>query len=223
LKLISECDQNQRFTVSQLARQSGVSIATIKFYLREGLLGTGDLRAEKKAYYDEVHLRRLVLIRALRELVRLPVERVRRLTRVLDRGNRSTFELVASAVEALSSPRKLRPTRAARALREQVYEKLRARGLEVRPESATLDALAQSLLVLSTFETAVGVDVLDGYLDYLLPLAEAEFAANRERIVASAESAMTGAIVGTVLFEPMILALRRIAHEHFAKRVFDAP
>jgi hypothetical protein len=31
---------------------------------------------------------------------------------------------------------------------------------------------------------------------------------------------LIGAIVGTVLFEPLIVLLRRLAHEHFAKQHF---
>jgi DNA-binding transcriptional MerR regulator len=221
VKPSSAATQAERYTVSELAARSGVTIASIKFYLRAGLLAPGDLRAEKKAYYDARHLRRLVLIRALRELARLPVDKVRRLTRLIDRGKRSTFDLVASVIDALATLPEPRAARERRVLRERLHAKLRARGLEVRRESATLDALAAALQGLRAFDPALDSDVVDGYLDHLLPLAEAEFAAQRERLAAGAESAITGAVIGTVLYEPLILGLRRIAHEHFARRMFD--
>jgi DNA-binding transcriptional MerR regulator len=217
LKLLSDAT-GQRYTVSELAAHAGVSLASIKFYVRERLLPAADLSAPKKQYYDDTHLRRLVLIRALRELSRLPIDKVRRLVRALDARLRSPFELVASAVEALASPQTRLRSRAARTLRTQIYLKLHARGLHVRKDSATLDSLTEALLGLRVFQPGLQVDVLDAYLEHIVPLAEAELAANEARILAGPESAMVGAIVGTVLFEPMILALRRIAHEHFAKR-----
>ncbi len=51
--------------ISELSRRSGVSNATIKYYLREGLLPPGRATAATQAEYDESHLRRLRLIRAL--------------------------------------------------------------------------------------------------------------------------------------------------------------
>jgi DNA-binding transcriptional MerR regulator len=232
VKLISD-ETGERYTVSELAARAGLSTASIKFYLRQGLLRTGDPRAEKKAYYDQGHLRRLVLIRSLRELAELSVEQVKKLTQTLDRGRGKTFELVAAAVDALATPRLPRTAQATRALatvRAQVHHKLELRGLTVRKGSATLDSLAQALLGLRAFQPALDIDVLDPYLDHIVPLAQAEFAANEARMVsslagpranfdASPESALIGALVGTVLFEPLIVALRRIAHEHFAKEL----
>ncbi|WP_092536417.1 MerR family transcriptional regulator [Amycolatopsis arida] len=46
-------------------RPSGVSIPTIKFYLREQLLAPGRLEAPNQAHYDREHLHQLRLIRAL--------------------------------------------------------------------------------------------------------------------------------------------------------------
>jgi DNA-binding transcriptional MerR regulator len=219
LKLISD-QTGEHYTLSQLATRAGISTASIKFYLRKGLLRSGDLRAEKKAYYGESHLRRLVLIRSLRELARLSVEQVKRITHTLDRGRAKTFELVASAVDAMATSRAAQGrSRALTTVRAEVHRKLEARGLRVRKDSATLDSLARALLGLRVFQPALDVDVLDTYLDHLVPLAQAEFAVNQARLLAGPESALIGALVGTVLFEPIIIALRRLAHEHFAKQL----
>lgn len=231
MKLIS--DEGERYTVSQLAARAGISTASIKFYRRLGLLRSGDPAAEKKAYYDQAHLRRLVLIRSLRELAQLSVQQVKKLTETLDsslvrlskrpsRTKVNTFDLVAAAVDALAPPRVARTAQAKRALatvRQQVHDKLTARGLTVRDDSATLDSLAQALLGLRVFVPVLDVDLLDPYLDHIVPLAQAEVSANEARILSGPESALIGALVGTVLFEPLILALRRLAHEHFAREL----
>jgi len=51
--------------ISQLSQASGVPVATIKYYLREGLLHDGRLTSATQAQYDETHLARLRLVRAL--------------------------------------------------------------------------------------------------------------------------------------------------------------
>ncbi|MFF9570982.1 MerR family transcriptional regulator [Streptomyces sp. NPDC014685] len=53
--------------------KSGVEPATIKYYLREGLLRPGHRVSATQAEYDESHLRRLRLVRALIQVGRPPV------------------------------------------------------------------------------------------------------------------------------------------------------
>jgi len=50
-----------------------VSTATIKYYLREGLLRPGEAVGATQASYDEGHVERLRLIRVLREVGDIPV------------------------------------------------------------------------------------------------------------------------------------------------------
>ena len=45
--------------IAELSRRSGVSVPTIKYYLREGLLAAGERTGPNQARYDEAHLRRL--------------------------------------------------------------------------------------------------------------------------------------------------------------------
>src|SRR4029450_10954785 len=51
--------------ISELSQASGVPVATIKYYLREGLLHEGQLTSATQAQYDQSHLARLRLVRAL--------------------------------------------------------------------------------------------------------------------------------------------------------------
>src|ERR1700722_7876060 len=53
--------------LSELARPRGVSIPSIKFYLRGGLLPAGEALSKTQADYNQAHVDRLRLIRALRE------------------------------------------------------------------------------------------------------------------------------------------------------------
>ena len=51
--------------ISALATAADVPLATVKFYLREGLLHPGAATSATQASYDESHVRRIRLIRAL--------------------------------------------------------------------------------------------------------------------------------------------------------------
>jgi DNA-binding transcriptional MerR regulator len=60
--------------IGDLAEQSGVPIATIKYYIREGLLPPPPMKTGRTmAYYDEDYLEQLRVVRRLREEHFLPV------------------------------------------------------------------------------------------------------------------------------------------------------
>jgi len=63
--------------LAELSRRSGVSTATIKYYLREGLLPPGRRHNATTAEYDAEHLRRLRLVRAMIQVGQVPVAKVR--------------------------------------------------------------------------------------------------------------------------------------------------
>jgi DNA-binding transcriptional MerR regulator len=66
--------------MSELARRSGVSAGTIKHYLREGLLGSGDevrRTSRNMAYYPEVYVDRVRLIKRLQEERFMPLRVIR--------------------------------------------------------------------------------------------------------------------------------------------------
>ena len=64
--------------IAELSRRSGVSVPTIKYYLREGLLPGGTTTGSpNQAAYDETHLRRLKLIRVFIDVGGLSVAATR--------------------------------------------------------------------------------------------------------------------------------------------------
>src|SRR6478672_3001621 len=60
----------QTMLVSELAERADVPLATVKYYLREGLLPPGENVGPRGADYGEAHLRRLRVLRALRDVRR---------------------------------------------------------------------------------------------------------------------------------------------------------
>lgn len=69
-----------------LSEATGTPVATIKFYLREGLLPPGRSLAQTRAEYGEAHVQRLGTIRTLRRAVGLSVAQIRRIVGLIDSG-----------------------------------------------------------------------------------------------------------------------------------------
>ncbi len=74
--------------IKQLSERTGVPLSKIKYYIREGLLPAGVRSAPNQASYDESHIDRLDLIRGLRDVAGLSVEVVRQVLLALDKPKR---------------------------------------------------------------------------------------------------------------------------------------
>src|SRR3712207_5013944 len=88
--------------MAELSKRTGVSVATIKFYLREGLLPPGEATGATRARYDDHHVERLRLIRALVDVAGMRLERVRRVLEAVDDETRSLEAAIGSAHTELS-------------------------------------------------------------------------------------------------------------------------
>jgi DNA-binding transcriptional MerR regulator len=72
--------------LKELSERAGVSPASIKFYLREGLLPAGQSVHATRAEYSPQHVTRLELIQALRKVVGLNITQIRNLLKLADDG-----------------------------------------------------------------------------------------------------------------------------------------
>jgi DNA-binding transcriptional MerR regulator len=216
-------------TISSLSEATGVSVASIKYYLREELLPPADLTGKHRAFYNESHLERLRLIRALRDIGKLSIPAIRSICQALDQGGAQTLELVSPVIDALGG---LKPYGTSTAFtskkeitkaRHDVTEYVKNKGLQVRPEAAALEDLALALL---TLRAVIGEDVevtkFEPYLDAMWKLASQEFQANRH-LMTNPVTALPAAVIGTSLWEPVLLTLRRLVHEHFATELLNSP
>ncbi|MER6253239.1 MerR family transcriptional regulator [Streptomyces sp. NPDC001584] len=81
--------------ISELSRRTGVPVASIKYFLRQGLLPAGRATAATLAEYGEEHAQRLRLIKALTTLGGLSIAATREVLGAVDQAHSSESALGA--------------------------------------------------------------------------------------------------------------------------------
>jgi DNA-binding transcriptional MerR regulator len=204
--------------ISELGRTSGLPVATVKYYLREGLLPAGTPTAPNQAEYGDTHVRRLRLIRTLREVGGLEIERIRRVITAIDDQDLSRHGLFGVAQRALesvrTSPEMTDETRQARAEVDRFVEQL---GWQVRPDAAARQELADALAGLRRLGRDYGTEVLGPYAEAADRMAAWEVSAIPTSEPPSV--AVERMVVGSIVFGTIFDALRRLAHEHHSARL----
>lgn len=199
--------------VSELVVRSGVPLATIKYYLREGLLMPGTPTSATQARYGEEHLRRLALIKALAG-AGLPIPRIRRVLALVDEPENSLLDDLGAAIAQL-------PPYLDDAERSGDYPRARAAlerlGMAYEPRYVAVAQLERALEAAEAAGLPMSDDHLDNYGRHIGAIAEFDISLMPE---GDAEQALRYAVLGTAVYEPVITALRRIAHgEHAARRL----
>lgn len=204
--------EGELFTIAELSRASGVSTASIKFYVREGLLQPPDPSRPRRAYYDGRHVRRLATIRALRDVGGLSIDTIRRALSAVERPGTDAVDVIAPAIDALAPP-----ARAADAtLKEARADVAKAfEGLNVRKAAGSRETIAVTVASLRRLGSPIGVPELTRYLELLRPLAKEEIESTSAVLRSDKETSLEIAILGTALFEPILIGIRRALHEHY--------
>lgn len=198
--------------ISELSDQTGVSIATLKFYLREGLLRPGTLTAPNQADYGEAHVRRARLVRALREVAHLSIAQIAAIVGALDRGE-ELYNVMGVTVDSLGQ-RPAAFTPAQQAAAAEVDRLLETFGLPAREESLARQQLVVSFeAVREMLFPGLPVEALTPYARAAEDVVRAEVAATPGIFAAEPELVLERAVLGLTLFEPILLAFRRLNHE----------
>lgn len=198
--------------ISQLSAETGVSVPTIKFYVREQLMPPGQLTSRTQAQYDDSHVRRLRLIRALVEVADLPLERVREVLTRVDNPPKDMVAMLHQAVD-LDEDRET-------PLANAVFEML---GWNDVPDGlGAVRDFERSLAALESVEMTIPPARFKEVAAGVQRIADAEIA---DMPVDSPEAAVAYSVLGTELAGPLMLALRRISHARaVAKRFWpDGP
>ena len=205
--------------MAELSRVTGVPVPTIKYYLREGLLPAGELSPPNQARYDKSHVRRLALIRALIDVGGLSVAAARTVLAAIDDPDISMHDLLGTTVHALTPGRTeeddseeyQRATAAVDAM-------IQRRGWRLGEQSPTRAVAAEVLARLDRLGQRQLIDSLDSYAQAAELIAETDLAV--VLAVEGRDARAEAALVGTVLGDVLIAALRRLAQEHMSAKQF---
>jgi DNA-binding transcriptional MerR regulator len=200
--------------ISELSRTTGASVPTIKYYLREGLLPPGSSTGPNQAEYGEAHVHRLRLVRVLMDVGGLSIAAIREiLDAIADEGlsihevaGRAQYALSPPAIEGEDVPEDLRRAR------EDVDRFLGELGWHTTVDAPGRRALADALVSLWRLGRNFDVEVFRPYAR----LAD-ELAAHEVTIIEpdmTRAEAVEAVVVGVVVFEAALVALRRLAQEH---------
>ncbi|MFB7266092.1 MerR family transcriptional regulator [Streptomyces nojiriensis] len=221
--------------LAELSERSGVSIATIKYYLREGLLPPGRRVSATTADYDEGHLRRLRLVRAMIQVGQVPVARVRMVLGHVDDESLGRTMRLGAALWAL--PHEPEPAdgeggggdggggdggedAATAAARAEVDQLLRTLGWSTARELGEFSPVHRSLVSAVATLTRLGYSwdaaLMAPYarLMHQVAVRDLDFV---ETFATEAEKAET-AVAATILFQPVLKALHRLAQEEESAR-----
>ncbi len=193
--------------ISELAEATGVALPTLKYYLREGLLMPGESTSRTRAEYAEAHVERVRLVRALVESGGLGIAAVRSVLAALDGPPALSHELLGTAHAALPPPVEPVPAEAT----EEVRAWLEELGWEVWLDGPLVGSLARAV----ADARAAGVELppadLTAYAEAARAVAEVDLAATGR--TATPADAMHLVVVGTVMVDPVLITLRRLAQE----------
>lgn len=202
-----------------MSRRCGVTVSTLKYYQREGLVPDGERRHANQVDYGDIHVQRVRLIRALLETGGLTIAAAREILRTLDDKESPMDETFRIAQESLAGGRPLEGSIAAsEAASGRVLQLVDERGWCISPDNPGVAVAARALDGLFTIDHDPSAEYLNGYAD------AAEAAARSDL---DALSTVTGRdrtaelmVVGTVMGDPLFSGLRWLAQQNATKGNF---
>lgn len=219
--------------IAALSSATGVSVATLKYYLREGLVHPGRATAVNQADYDDTHVRRVRLVRALLELGHLSIADVAAVVAAVDDEQVPIHDAFALAQDAMARPATPPiPADDQRlvAARLMVDAFVAHHELLVRPEAAVRDMLAGALVRLAEFgfisfdpdvpapyDDGTGPAQFDAFVGFFRAMSVLELGSvpDTDRV---SQTEVT--VVGTVAVEVAMAAIRRMTLEDASHRRF---
>ncbi|MCX4446596.1 MerR family transcriptional regulator [Streptomyces sp. NBC_01789] len=207
--------------LSELSERSGIATATIKYYLRERLLPPGERVSATQAEYDESHLRRLRLVRALLQVGRLPVATAREVLAHVDDDSLGRTIRLGAALWALPhgpEPDEEAPeTVTARAEVDALLDRL---GWTHAREIGALSPVHRSLVAALATLVRLGYPYESVHLEEHARLMHQVAVRDLDQMETypAPSQQVEMAVASAVLYEPLLTSLRRLAQEEESAR-----
>jgi DNA-binding transcriptional MerR regulator len=199
--------------VSELAERAEVPVATVKYYLRAGLLAPGEVTGPRRSEYDEAHLRRLRVLRMLREIGGIPVATLQQIIEAVDDTERSSHDVLCLVADALTdTSEELVADSASESMVDEALAEVGWSG--VRPDAVDRHQLAALVRLLGA-EGPLSIDshILGFYVQLADHLCRQEIRfidPEKDR-----PGTLEDIVAGEAVFGQVLALLRRMGHEHY--------
>ncbi|MGA6166366.1 MerR family transcriptional regulator [Amycolatopsis magusensis] len=202
--------------VAELSKRTGVAVPTIKYYLREGLLPPGELTSPNQARYGDEHVRRLKLVRALIDVGGLSIAAVRDVLETMADSDESMYEVLGTVQRNLAADLPAGDGEAHEKASRIAYELIERREWQVKTGAPQLEVLTAALATLVELQGEDLLELLDAYAEASERIAEVDIDYTRRGD--GRAGAVERMVIGTVVGDAILSALRRLAHENEAAR-----
>ncbi|MEU6344937.1 MerR family transcriptional regulator [Streptomyces sp. NPDC046977] len=209
--------------LAELSERSGVPTPTIKYYLREGLLPPGRRVTATQAEYGEEHLRRLRFVRALIQVGKVPVATAREVLAAMDDDSLNQHTRLGAATFALPHGPEPDGDDPATAVARREVDLLMSGlgwtyGNEDHGPSPAYRMLVAAVAVLTRLGYPSGARHLEPYAR--LAAQQAVHDLDLVELYDTPLEQAAAAVTLTVLYEPVLLSLRRLAEAEESLRRF---
>lgn len=204
--------------MAELSKESGVAIATIKYYLREGLLPPGERTSPNQAYYSAEHVRRLKLIRALLDVGGLSINQVGAVLAAVDSPGTGLHEVLGVAQAMVTVVPEGAGAEATEWARAAVAALIAERGWDVPEDSTSARALVGVLATLRDIGETEVIEQLAERAEVMERIAELDVDRVAKR--PGVDEMVQRVVVGSVLGDAVLSALRRMAQQNVSARRF---
>ena len=191
--------------ISELSEATGVPVHTLKYYLREGLLMPGRATSRTRAEYTQEHEERVRLVRALVDRGGVAIVGVRAILAALDAPPPSQHDLYGVAACAMPSPSPDHP------VDDDALALVDDLGWHVAPDTPALRSLSAAVRAAESAGVGLSPGLLREYAEAMHAVAEVDLSVVER--AGSAQDALRTVVVGTVMVDPVLVALRRVAQE----------
>ena len=207
--------------LAELSERTGVAVATLKYYQREGLLHAGRSLSRTQADYDETHVDRVRLVRALTEVGGMSLAAVKRVVDVITSPGEQRLEVLEAAQHTLAREGSSPPavgdggSGGSGVRRGRVHAWMDRRSWEVDPADPFIDDLERAWAACDDVGIGLDEERMDRYADHMEGVAQVDV----RSVPAEPHAAVRHVVLGTVLVDPVLIALRRLAQQHVSRTI----
>lgn len=205
--------------MAELSRQTGVSVPTIKYYLREGLLAPGEATSANQALYNQEHVDRIRLVRSLSKVAKLPLATIAEVLRIVDGGG-NVMEAMGRTQNALVGeiPEGSTDDEEFEEVKELLDSEIVKMGWHVRRDSRAYRMALRALQELHVENLSPPVKHLADYVAAADKVGEADISTLAD--ASSAPDMVRRMAMGTTLRGPLTDALIWLAQQHHAGKTY---